>query len=41
MKRKSFGKWMNDAKDAIEAALHERKLKLEDLLLLEQLKRSH
>jgi phenylalanyl-tRNA synthetase alpha chain len=37
--KKSFGKWMNDAKDAIEAALHERKLKLEDLLLLEQLKK--
>lgn len=37
--KKSFGKWMNDAKDTIEAALHERKLKLEDLLLLEQLKK--
>jgi phenylalanyl-tRNA synthetase alpha chain len=37
--KKLFGKWMNDAKDAIEAALHERKLKLEDLLLLEQLKK--
>lgn len=37
--KKLFGKWMNDAKDAIEAALHERKLKLEDLLLFEQLKK--
>lgn len=37
--KKLFGKWMNDAKDAIEVALHERKLKLEDLLLLEQLKK--
>lgn len=33
-----FGKWINDAKQAIENALHERKTYLSDLELLEQLK---